>query len=85
MCESPGGIGWSQPGQRYGFRPAAPGTVRTSHSPSAATSVRDQPTGETPRGTLGEPERGAERRPERARAGRRRGTSPVSREVPRLA
>ncbi|MBI4901642.1 MAG: hypothetical protein HY829_14375, partial [Actinobacteria bacterium] len=35
----PRATGWSQPGQRYGFVAAAPGTLRTIHRPSLFTTL----------------------------------------------
>ena len=44
-CAIPGYSSWSQPGQRYGFVAAAPGTGRTTQSPSGQSSIRSGPRG----------------------------------------
>jgi uncharacterized protein YbjT (DUF2867 family) len=44
-CAMPGYSSWSQPGQRYGFVAAAPGTGRTTQSPSGQSSIRSGPSG----------------------------------------
>ena len=44
-CAMPGYSSWSQPGQRYGLAAAAPGTGRTTQSPSGQSSIRSGPSG----------------------------------------
>ena len=41
----PAGISWSQPGQRYSFTAAGPGTSRTTQSPSGHVSTVSGPAG----------------------------------------
>jgi endonuclease len=44
-CAVPGYSSWSQPGQRYALVAAAPGTGRTTQSPSGQSSIRSGPSG----------------------------------------
>src|SRR5450756_3104146 len=54
-CGIPGNSSWSQPGQRYALAAAAPGTWRTTQSPSGQSSIRSGPSGAA--GAAGPPRR----------------------------